>query len=48
MGRAWHAGRVVLDLTGEGKDRLGVQDVSTRFEEARGTELTEDRILLTR
>jgi putative ABC transport system ATP-binding protein len=43
-----HAGRVVLDLSGDAKDRLRVQDLVTRFYEASGTELTEDRLLLTR
>jgi putative tryptophan/tyrosine transport system ATP-binding protein len=43
-----HAGRVVLDLRGDAKDRLRVQDLVTRFYEASGTELTEDRLLLTR
>ena len=43
-----HAGRVVLDLGGEAKERLTVQDLVTKFYEASGTELTEDRLLLTR
>ena len=43
-----HAGRVVLDLRGEAKDRLRVQDLVTKFYEASGTELTEDRLLLAR
>jgi putative ABC transport system ATP-binding protein len=43
-----HAGRVVLDLGGEAKKRLRVQDLVTKFYEASGTELTEDRLLLTR
>src|SRR5215470_5985614 len=43
-----HAGRVVLDVQGEAKARLRVQDLVTKFYEASGTELTEDRLLLTR
>jgi putative tryptophan/tyrosine transport system ATP-binding protein len=43
-----HAGRVVLDLRGEAKDRLRVPDLITKFYEASGTELIEDRLLLTR
>jgi putative tryptophan/tyrosine transport system ATP-binding protein len=43
-----HAGRVVLDVQGEAKERLHVQDLVTKFYEASGTELTEDRLLLTR
>src|SRR5262245_18305363 len=41
-----HAGRVVLDLDGEAKDRLRVQDLVTKFYQASGTELAEDRLLL--
>ena len=43
-----HAGRVVLDLRAEAKDRLRVRDLVTKFYEASGTELTDDRLLLTR
>jgi putative tryptophan/tyrosine transport system ATP-binding protein len=43
-----HAGRVVLDVRGEAKARLQVGDLVTKFYEASGTELTEDRLLLTR
>jgi putative tryptophan/tyrosine transport system ATP-binding protein len=43
-----HAGRVVLDLGGDAKEHLRVQDLVTKFYEASGTELTEDRLLLTR
>jgi putative ABC transport system ATP-binding protein len=43
-----HAGRVVLDVPGEAKERLRVQDLVTKFYEASRTELTEDRLLLTR
>jgi putative tryptophan/tyrosine transport system ATP-binding protein len=43
-----HAGRVVLDVRGQEKERLHVQELVTKFYEASGTELTEDRLLLSR
>jgi len=41
-----HAGRVILDVEGEVKRGLQVRDLVTKFYEASGTELAEDRLLL--
>ncbi len=41
-----HAGRIILDLDGEAKASLNVNDLIQRFHEASRTELVDDRTLL--
>ncbi len=42
-----HAGRIILDVGAEAKRGLQVRDLVRKFYEASGTELSEDRLLLT-
>ena len=39
-------GEIILDISGEEKQRLTVEDLLERFSAASGTELSNDRILL--
>lgn len=41
-----HEGRIVLDISGEARRGLGVQDLLTMFERVRGEELADDALLL--
>ena len=41
-----HEGRICLDLAGEAKARLGVEDLLAEFRRRRGAELDEDALLL--
>jgi putative ABC transport system ATP-binding protein len=42
----FHRGEVILDIRGEEKRNLRVEDLLQRFAEARGEEFTLDRALL--
>ncbi|NLM45194.1 MAG: ATP-binding cassette domain-containing protein, partial [Firmicutes bacterium] len=41
-----HEGRILLDIEGEAKQRLTVEDLLQRFGEASGAEFAHDRVLL--
>lgn len=41
-----HQGRVVLDVSGEERQKLTVADLLTKFEKTRGEEVTDDTLLL--
>ena len=41
-----HQGQVVLDVAGEERKRMGVEDLLHLFEQVRGQELDDDRLLL--
>ena len=41
-----HEGRIVLDVAGEAKARLGVEDLLAEFRRRRGVEIDEDALLL--
>jgi putative ABC transport system ATP-binding protein len=41
-----HEGRICLDVAGEAKARLGVEDLLTEFRRRRGEELDDDALLL--
>ena len=41
-----HEGRIILDVAGEERRGLGVEDLLHMFERARGEELADDALLL--
>ncbi|MFZ1430823.1 MAG: ABC transporter ATP-binding protein, partial [Geminicoccaceae bacterium] len=41
-----HEGRIVLDVAGEAKGRLGVEDLLAEFKRSRGVEIDDDALLL--
>ena len=41
-----HEGSVCLDVAGEAKARLGVEDLLAEFKRRRGVEIDEDALLL--
>lgn len=41
-----HEGRIVLDVTGEAKARLSVEDLLAEFKRTRGVEIDDDALLL--
>lgn len=41
-----HEGRIVLDVAGEAKARLGVEDLLAEFKRSRGVEIDDDALLL--
>jgi len=41
-----HSGRVVLDISGEEKKKLTVQDLLQKFSEASGQQFANDRMML--
>ena len=41
-----HSGRVIYDVSGEEKKKLKVEDLLRKFEEARGGEFANDRMML--
>jgi len=41
-----HEGRVVLDVAGDERSRMKVEDLLRMFEQVRGQELDDDKLLL--
>jgi len=41
-----HEGRIILDLQGEARRRMGVEELVASFARLRGERLVEDRLLL--